>query len=500
MTARPLDPLTTAALTRMADFEMGPLRVSPARRSIDGPNAVRRLQPQIMLVFLCLAKAGGQVVTRRELFDRCWAGVPVGEDSLNRALTRIRQTLYDVAGETLAIETIPGTGYRLITPAGTFRRDELAEAVQAAIDCLRAGVPQSDDIEIGRLMHAIERHAGAAAEIGILALILRKASEYATAENCANYVRQCEIAVRNATNLDPKEPNARIALAGLLPLFGNWARNRGALAAVLEEFPENQAALHDMAILEMATGRPSAAMPIIDHLIERDPFAAAYHYKRMYHLWTLGDFHRADQEAGRALTLWPRHPAIWMARFWILMFTSRAEVALRLACDQDNHPAIPESAVEFLRKTAQLIAEGAGSPARARHADLAAEIASHGPAYAVASLQTLCVLDARDQAFAVARGYYLSEGGKSAPLRWNAADPSITDQHRRVTQPLFTPAWARFRADPRFEQLCVDIGLTAYWEHFGIIPDFAVGHARLQSASGSLRDQTTTVTALRRKG
>ena len=44
-----------------------------------------------MQVLVVLADAAGQVVTRETLFNRCWGGVYVGDDSLNRAVAAVRK-------------------------------------------------------------------------------------------------------------------------------------------------------------------------------------------------------------------------------------------------------------------------------------------------------------------------------------------------------------------------------------------------------------------------
>jgi hypothetical protein len=238
-------------------------------------------------------------------------------------------------------------------------------------------------------------------------------------------------------------------------------------------------ALHDLAVLEMATGRPSAAAPIIDGLLVRDPLAATFYYKRMYHLWTFGRLNDAEKVAARALALWPRHPAIWIARFWILLFTERAEQALRLAADEKARPQLTPEMVQFLARGAALAgARSAGDPRSdeiASYISTSIQVASIGPANAVAALTMLLAFDAIDEIFDVAHGYYLGRGRAATPLRWNADDPSITDQHRRVTQLLFIPAAAKMREDTRFLPLCDEIGLCAYWDEFGLEPDFLRG-------------------------
>ena len=65
-----------------------------------------------MQVLLRLLDSDGRVVTRSELFDECWGGAIVGDDSLNRAIAKIRRIVSEVAPGLFEIETIPRTGYR----------------------------------------------------------------------------------------------------------------------------------------------------------------------------------------------------------------------------------------------------------------------------------------------------------------------------------------------------------------------------------------------------
>src|SRR5688572_6222921 len=60
-----------------------------------------------------LLESRGAVVTREQLFDAAWGGAVVGDDSLNRAINRVRRIAAETGPGLFEIETIPRTGYRL---------------------------------------------------------------------------------------------------------------------------------------------------------------------------------------------------------------------------------------------------------------------------------------------------------------------------------------------------------------------------------------------------
>lgn len=400
--------LRLADLAQRPDFQLGDLRISPARRRVDGPGGSRHVEPQFMLVFLRLLDAAGTVVTRAELFDECWGGAVVGDDSLNRAIAGVRQVGSAVGSAAFVIETIPRTGYVLrlapsveqLRPPKDLPRDaaELESAVARAYDCWRSGRPVPDRDALTALRDALLDSNGDGRAWGMYALLLRKAAEYAEADECAEFVRQCEEAARRARSLVPDQPDARVAVAGLVPLFGNWGTARAQLAAVLEREPDHVPAAHDMAVLEMATGRPSAARPIVEQLIARDPLAATFYYKRIYHLWTFGEVAEMDRVAARALQLWPRHAAIWLARLWTLVFTGRADEAARFLDEEACRPAIPAAALDLFRRTCMVTAGAQANEAvdpamQAKAVGMGVAAAGRGPAQAVAALLCLCALD-----------------------------------------------------------------------------------------------------------
>ncbi len=76
-----------------------------------------RLQEQPFRVLLMLAERPGEIVSREELRVQIWGNTFVDFDqSLNKAVNRLREALNDSAGTPQYVETVPRRGYRFIAP------------------------------------------------------------------------------------------------------------------------------------------------------------------------------------------------------------------------------------------------------------------------------------------------------------------------------------------------------------------------------------------------
>jgi eukaryotic-like serine/threonine-protein kinase len=81
---------------------------------------VIRLQEQPFRVLTILAARPGEVITREELQRQIWGNTYVDFDqSLNKAVNKVREALGDNAANPRFLETIPRRGYRFIAPVGT---------------------------------------------------------------------------------------------------------------------------------------------------------------------------------------------------------------------------------------------------------------------------------------------------------------------------------------------------------------------------------------------
>jgi DNA-binding winged helix-turn-helix (wHTH) protein/tetratricopeptide (TPR) repeat protein len=100
-------------LAREPAFDLGAVRIRPAYREVVVGSVSVSLQPRVMQVLVCLAQGGGEPVSRDVLAQRCWGGVVVSEDAINRCIQRLRRLSEQEAANSFAVETIPRVGFRL---------------------------------------------------------------------------------------------------------------------------------------------------------------------------------------------------------------------------------------------------------------------------------------------------------------------------------------------------------------------------------------------------
>ncbi len=121
------------ALAHEPPFTLGGLRLLPPTREIVAPDGTRTVvEPRVMQVLIALARADGAIVTRDALIASCWEGRIVGEDAINRVISRLRYAAAETGG-VFRVETVTRIGYRLVV-----------DAVIAAAPVAAAGAPETD--------------------------------------------------------------------------------------------------------------------------------------------------------------------------------------------------------------------------------------------------------------------------------------------------------------------------------------------------------------------
>jgi len=505
--------LKLADLASRADFDVGPLRVSPSRRLVKGPGGSTNVEPIVMKVFLLLLEAGGSVVTRDELFGNAWGGVFVGDDSLNRAIARVRKIANETAPGLFEIETIPRTGYRLTGPIldhldgpgepaprkrpGLSRRKIMAAGAAASIAGLGGGwwfTARSRDqrrfedlikrarekLEYGDgtkeaiepLRQAVAIRPDDAAAQGLLAYVLVTNAVNVNTGKGEVAAESAEEAASIALRIDPTEPNARLAMMQLQRATLDLAATEDRLRAVLATDPDNFFAMQLLWNLLQCVGRSHESLALIQRAISIRPLSAAINYPLAQLLWITGRAAEADRVIDRAMRAWPNHRFVRFARFTIFAFTGRPRAALAMLNDPATRPqAFSADAVALWRIALPTLDQPTPQNiARTRTAYLDAikknpKLASEGAVMALSALGEV------DAAFEIANELLVYR-----PSGTSSGKPERAGSNAWPFAPyLFTPPVASMRADPRFSELADGIGLTAYWRGRGIRPDYQLG-------------------------
>ena len=208
-----------------------------------------------MQVFLLLLDASGKVVTRNDFFDQCWGRAMVGDPSLNRTIVKLRSAGARVAPGFFEIETIPRTGYRItgeilahltdrpdMPLLWTPRRTVLASVTAAAalgaggmwwwakenqsdprFAALLArgkrnlvdGWPGTQKDAVATFQKAVALQPTNAEAWGLLAFAYVNASGIEAGARAGAAAQAAERAARSALAIDPKEPNALLAMIAL---------------------------------------------------------------------------------------------------------------------------------------------------------------------------------------------------------------------------------------------------------------------------------------------
>jgi DNA-binding winged helix-turn-helix (wHTH) protein/tetratricopeptide (TPR) repeat protein len=100
-------------LARIAPFRLGALDVRPATRQLARGPRSETLEPRVMQVLVALWQAQGAVLSLDDLIARCWDGRIVGDNAIQRTISRLRDIADGIGEGCFDLETINKVGYRL---------------------------------------------------------------------------------------------------------------------------------------------------------------------------------------------------------------------------------------------------------------------------------------------------------------------------------------------------------------------------------------------------
>ena len=521
--------LKLSDLALRPDFQFGPILVSPPRRFVEGPGGHAHLQPLIMQVLLMLLDARGQVVTRNHLFDQCWGGAHIGDNSLDRAIAKLRQIAANVAPGLIEFETIPRTGYRMTgrlflaenlarskyqrtsvvdvdgqgaaSPRWVTRRTAIAGGASVLVALggagawrarrevrsaemrrltdrgdvlLRDSVPIEAGAALPPLRASLEIDPSNATTLGLFALAEETRAFNGGSSNAGESLQAAEQAARAALQREPDEPHARLAMIDMKSGSLDWAQIEDRLESVRAFAPTNPHVLGSLTTLLQGLGRTSRSWLYNEQAAAAAPASPTPQWRRALRLWTAGHTEEALSLSERLQPLWPAHVFVWNTRFMILAFTDRIGAAMALLRSPTARAlnTLPVRLDQWQPTLEAFTDPSRIKIARATEANLAAAQLNPGQAtYAAMALSQLGQIDA---AFDVINGLLLSKGPLVAdrpiiPRSFAANSASWCRTHW-----LFMPPLAAVRRDLRFNGICDELGLSRYWRQRGVGPDLRI--------------------------
>ena len=511
--------IETIELAHEPGFQLGCVTVLPAQRELvreDGKREV--LEHRVMQVLVALSKADGAILTREELLSRCWSGRVVGEDAINRVMSRLRRAAEGIGAGSFTIETITKVGYRLvqqgavetppptaITPrpnASLTRRSAVAAGGAVGLAAIAGtgllvrarwtgletaetkallaqawtawtqGTDEGNSQAIGLYRRLLDAAPHSADGWGLLACAYADRASYWTRPSERESIRvRARSAGERALELDPSNANGRVAIAYARPIRGNWLVMEREFRRAMTDQPNKPLGTFSVAFLLALVGRFSDSATLFQRVRKVAPTVNQYRHQ-IDALWGAGRLDEAEQLLEEAMSIYAANESIWLTRFNLLLFSGRARLAIAMLQTADARPReMSQAQLDELMELAVAVETRAAPQVTAlvdqqtRHAHISADQAER-------AIQHLSAVARVDEAFALADAYFFSrpflipdsasEPGQMARVTLQEREPSF----------LFDPSTRAMRRDPRFSELTEELGLERYWTEAKAQPDY----------------------------
>lgn len=348
---------------------------------------------------------------------------------------------------------------------------ETSELMEQAKTALWQNTPEGQNQSIGIYRQVIAENPSYAEAWGRLSMAYAIASHWRQSAEGALLRERARSAAQRALDLDTQDKHALVGLAYAMPYIGNWLQIERDLIRALALAPKDGEIAFALALVMSLTGRNREALDHVSLVLPGGPTPGVYIFHAQM-LWSAGRQDELDALLDEAMKLYPTHFGVWFTRFYTDMMGGRPDAALALAAATANRPTnIPSQEIDAVVRVAKAI-QSRSSPEIDAIAQEWMERAHHGAGYAENAAQFMASLGRADEAFAVLRAYFFSEGFDCGELRFNTAIGSYTAHNDRQTAFLFYPAFASLRSDARFGALMSDIHLSGYWRASGHLPDY----------------------------
>jgi DNA-binding winged helix-turn-helix (wHTH) protein/Flp pilus assembly protein TadD len=490
-------------------FRVGGAEFRPQTREVLFGGEVSIVEPRVMQVLIALHRAGGGVVSKDDLATLCWEGRIVGEDAINRVVSRLRSVAGKQAGGQFRVETITKVGYRLIEANGTavertgldprqrspglhaltrrqaviggsalgiaaaagagwtiFRGDLMPTEARSLLDGANRSIadctPDQLSNAIGELRQATQIAPRNAEIWGVLAYAYMTLALVAPLPQRPALHERGSEAMRRALSLERGQPDALAANIVATRIFQNWYAVEQECRAALRIHPDHPRLLYALACKLLQTGRIGESLDALNNALDHMALSAPLAFWRSIMLWDLGRLEEADGAMAQAYALWPRQYAVWFTNIYYRMYNDKAAEAAAMVADIANRPiGIPDWNFDLVATQANALASG--DSARIRDAVRASvESARLGSGFAENAAIYAGYAGDFDTAFRMFDALYFNRG-LAIPDAYFSKEQGIYAGTERPTYHLFRRPLRALRRDPRFNRLTRELGLDDYW-------------------------------------
>ena len=500
-------------LAHELDFTIGPLNVHPSTRELSRCSERHVIEPRVMQVLVALCRAEGAVVSKDDLAMSCWEGRVVGEDAINRVISRLRRASEGIGQGVFLVETVTRVGYRLrfkgnatafaangILPTATLgltvkRRTviaggslalfgaasswllyrnsssvpfDLANLIDRAGSALDYNTPEQNDAAVAIMKETAQRYPDRAEAWGRLAVAYRQQGLNRRRGDAADMLDRIQAAARRAIEIDPRNEDGAVVIAlGNGLWYTSYLEYDRRTQDVLTRFPDHTIARRSRASFLFETGQIRASIktgaPMVDTSLPL-PAVTSHAIK----LWCAGRIDDADTLLDTLIARWPRHFSVWASRYKFLMFSGNLNEAENML----SEAPVGLDEIDFQIWAAQTIAIQTSKAADIKVAlGLFDSVASTIMTKAQEAASFASAIKMIDAAFTYLELYYVS-GEPIQAFRNQLFAKDLLPHSGVMTSFLFEPPMKTARANWRFDALTAQLGLREYWKHAGVQPDY----------------------------
>lgn len=499
-------------LAHEADFALGPLLVRPSIKEIERSGEREVIEPRVMQVLVALSKADGAVLSREDLINSCWDGRVVGEDAINRVVSRLRRMETGTADGVFRVETVTKVGFRLqrinddspdeaplplmgegkagldrrgvIAAAGVIAASgglaawwahgpalpaALADMMDKASSALAYSTPEQNEAAVAILREAVRQFPDRPEPWGVLATAYRQQGLNGRGPRSIVAMESAQSAAQRAVDLDPANVDGQVVLkVGKGMWWVSYEAYDRITGGVLRDFPDHAVAIRARASFLYETGQVARAISVGEKLVDRAlplPSTAAQSMR----LWSAGRSEEAEALLQTLIDRWPRHFSVWSTRLKFLLFSDKVELAHAMMA----HRPAGLDPIDIELWAAQIRAVESGdatmiATALSMFDKLVGDIALK----AQEAITFSAFVSRPDLTFRYMDLYY-REAEYNRSFRRAQAPERLFPHSGSLTFFLFEPPLERVRADQRFNDLAEWLGLANYWNSSGNQPDFA---------------------------